>query len=201
MPLAFLLLFGAALLVYMGLENKSLQGILNDSNSPISNPVSTGTANPSQAITGVANTVGDSIQLVGANASTRAKVAAMLTMAHTLNGKPYQWGGGHIGWAIQAGYDCSGFVSAILHSAGYLSSPQSTQTLPSQPGILNGPGKYVSIFDRTDGGSPGNDHVIMNIAGQWWESGGSGGGGVHQISQPSPSYLTSFNRILHPKGL
>ena len=75
----------------------------------------------------------------------------MLNEAHLLNGLPYIWGGGHTepGLGRRAGYDCSGFVSEVLHSAGYLSSPDTTQTLPGSAGIVNGPGKYVTIYDRT----------------------------------------------------
>ena len=59
----------------------------------------------------------------------------MITEANALIGKPYVWGGGHSDWGPQSGYDCSGFVSAVLHAGGYLSSPQDTATLPSAPGI------------------------------------------------------------------
>ncbi len=47
----------------------------------------------------------------------------MVQEANSLVGKPYVWGGGHNGWGPQTGYDCSGFVSAVLHAGGYLSSP------------------------------------------------------------------------------
>ena len=170
--------------------------------------------------------------------------------------------------AVGAGYDCSGFVSQVLHSAGYLSSPDTTQTLPGTAGIVNGPGKYVTLYDRTiatlkiwvkklkmvtkremvnpasagvhvtrrqnansldavqmrvpkwvgewktihitklvrSADTSNNDeHVIIDIDGHWWESGGSsadgGAASVHPILNPSPGYLKSFNRILHPQGL
>jgi hypothetical protein len=192
----------------------------------------------------------------------------MLTEAHLLNELPYVWGGGHDdpAWLVTSGYDCSGFVSAVLHAAGYLSGPDTTQTLPDSAGILSGPGKYVTIYDRTIntmnfakpkkkaatsaamtlkqetlgvhmtgraskhsvsiGISPavqraieaaaiakGNaadntindEHVIIDLDGQWWESGGDASDGgaemVHQISNISQSYLKSFNLVLHPAGL
>src|ERR1019366_3144034 len=81
------------------------------------------------------------------------------------------WGGGHSNWALVDGYDCSGFVSAVLHAAGYLTTPVTTQTLPGQPGIASGPGRGVTIFDRADAASASEDHVIIDINGQWWESG------------------------------
>jgi cell wall-associated NlpC family hydrolase len=134
-----------------------------------------------------------------------AAVQAMVEKANSLLGKPYVWGGGHGDFGPQSGYDCSGFVSAVLHAGGFLSAPQDTQTLPDQPGIENGPGQYVTIYDRTDAGS-GEDHVIIDLAGQFYESGGQhgawgGGGGVEKIDRPSASYLASFNRVLHPAGL
>jgi cell wall-associated NlpC family hydrolase len=130
----------------------------------------------------------------------RIRVAAMQAMALALDGEPYVWGGGHAGWQVSAGYDCSGFVSAVLHAAGYLETPVTTQALPSQRNILRGPGRYITIFDRTDGGSLTEDHVLIDLHGQWWESGGSDAG-VHRIKRISASYLLTFNQILHPRGL
>jgi cell wall-associated NlpC family hydrolase len=134
------------------------------------------------------------------------RLATMVKAADALVGKPYVWGGGHNGFGPQPGYDCSGFVSAVLHAGGFLGAPQTTQTLPSEPGIASGPGKFVTIYDRTDGGSPNNDHVILELNGAWYESGGQagpwgGGGGVTRIQKPDPQYLATFNRQLHPLGL
>ena len=131
------------------------------------------------------------------------RIASMTAMAELLVGRPYVWGGGHGGWQIVPGYDCSGFVSAVLHAGGYLSTPQTTDTLPSQPGIQTGPGRYVTIFDRTASGTQG--HVIVDLNGTFYESGGSaasgGGAGVKKLGQPPYDYLLSFNTILHPAGL
>jgi cell wall-associated NlpC family hydrolase len=140
----------------------------------------------------------------GAAMTGDARVQAMVSMANSLIGKPYVWGGGHSGWGPQSGYDCSGFVSAVLHAGGYLSSPADTTSLPSQPNILAGPGQYVTIYDRDGTGQAG--HVIIQIAGQFYESGGQagswgGGGGVEKIRRPSDTYLATFNRVLHPAGL
>lgn len=132
------------------------------------------------------------------------RVAAMLTEANSLVGKPYVYGGGHSSWAPQSGYDCSGFVSAVLHAGGYLSSPQDTVSLPTQPGMESGPGQYVTVYDRALPGQSG--HVIIEIGGQFFESGGmhgawGGGGGVERIATPSASYLATFPTVLHPAGL
>lgn len=132
------------------------------------------------------------------------RIQSMVAEANSLLGKPYVWGGGHDNFGPQTGYDCSGFVSAVLHAGGYLTSPQDTETLPSAPGIESGPGQYVTIYDRTTPGQEG--HVIIEIDGQFYESGGEqgswgGGGGVEKIATPSASYLATFNQILHPEGL
>jgi cell wall-associated NlpC family hydrolase len=132
------------------------------------------------------------------------RIQAMIQEANSLVGKPYVWGGGHGGFGPQSGYDCSGFVSAVLHAGGYLSTPQDTTTLPQAPGIEQGPGQYVTIYDRNAPGQEG--HVIIEINGQFYESGGEhgswgGGGGVAPISTPSPEYLATFNQVLHPAGL
>jgi hypothetical protein len=132
------------------------------------------------------------------------KVDAMFRTALSLDGKPYVWGGGHGGWEPSAGYDCSGFVSAVLHSAGYLEAPATTNVLPASADIKKGPGEFVTIFDRTDP-ALGQGHVIIDIDGQWWESGGSntagGSASVHRIDNISVAYLATFNEILHPRGL
>lgn len=133
-----------------------------------------------------------------------AQVQAMTSMANSLVGKPYVIGGGHGGWGASSGYDCSGFVSAVLHAGGYLSQPVDTTALPNQAGMEPGPGQYVTVYDRALPGQSG--HVIIEINGQFYESGGShgawgGGGGVEKIGTPSAAYLASFPTVLHPSGL
>ncbi|HWF49782.1 MAG TPA: hypothetical protein VG294_03965 [Solirubrobacteraceae bacterium] len=136
--------------------------------------------------------------------SSRGKVEAMVRFADSVVGLPYVWGGGHGGWGPQPGYDCSGFVSAVLHAGGYLSQPVDTSALVGQPAILAGPGHVVTIYDRALPSASG--HVIISINGQFYESGGSsgpwgGGGGVAKIGTPSPAYLATFTNVLHPQGL
>jgi cell wall-associated NlpC family hydrolase len=136
--------------------------------------------------------------------SARQKLSAMRNTAELLNGLPYIYGGGHAGWTFSDGYDCSGFVSAILHAAGYLNQPVTTQTLAAQSDMKSGAGRWVTIFDRTDAPSTREDHVIIDINGQWWESGGgssSGGASVHRMTSVSASYLRGFNLVLHPRAL
>lgn len=108
-----------------------------------------GTGTSAQAVLTLAQEIG-SASITSASPPP-AKVAAMLSEARLLNRLPYVWGGGHTvpAWVVGAGYDCSGFVSAVLHSGGYLNSPETTQTLPGAAGIVRGRGRYVTIYDRT----------------------------------------------------
>jgi hypothetical protein len=122
---------------------------------------------------------------------------------HRLLGKPYVYGGGHGGRAPTSGYDCSGFVSAVLHAGGYLGEPVDTTALPSQPGILAGPGNHVTIYDRALSGENGHGDrrpvlllILGGEAGRW-----GGGGGVEKIGRPSAAYLATFPNVLHPSGL
>ena len=160
------------------------------------------------ATSGVAGLAGttSTTGTTGTSANAPQQVQAMVNMANSLIGKPYVYGGGHSGWGEQAGYDCSGFVvGACSTPAATSARRQNTQTLPGQPGIESGPGQYVTIYDRNTGPT-NNEHVIIEIDGQFYESGGmagswGGGGGVEKIATPSQSYLSSFTTILHPSGL
>jgi cell wall-associated NlpC family hydrolase len=129
----------------------------------------------------------------------RSRIEAMIRAADGLLGTPYVYGGGH---GASRGLDCSGFVSAVLRSGGYLNGAVTTEGFASQPGIASGPGRYVTIYDRTGCGA--NEHVIINLNGRFYESGGGSASGgapfVHQFT-PSASYLASFNTVLHPAGL
>ena len=157
-----------------------------------------------QAATGSTQAGVAPVSTTGGAGTSDPRVTAMVNEANSLVGKPYVFGGGHSGWAPQAGYDCSGFVSAVLHAGGYLSAPADTTSLPSQPGMVAGPGQNVTVYDRALPGDTG--HVIIEINGQFYESGGShgawgGGGGVQKIGTPSASYLATFTTVLHPDGL
>lgn len=145
---------------------------------------------------------------VPASGSAQQKLAAMMSMARSLVGKPYIWGGGHAGFVgnetALPGFDCSGFVSAVLHAGGYLSAPQTTATLISQPGIAAGPGHYVTIWDRPFGSQ---GHVIININGNWFECGGNSafnpaGGVAPMTPQGAAGELAGGGfQAYHPVGL
>ena len=135
----------------------------------------------------------------GLSPEERQRIETMIREADGLLGTPYVYGGGH---GAGGGLDCSGFVSAILRSGGYLNGAVTTEGFATQPGITSGPGRYVTIYDRTGCGP--NEHVIISINGRFYESGGGSASGgapfVHQFA-PSPAYLASFDTVLHPSGL
>ena len=167
-------------------------------------PPAAAPATPAEQLVGQGAPVQMQVQMSGGG----PKVQAMIKLADALLGKPYVYGGGHAGFVTNetslSGFDCSGFVSAVLHAGGYLSAPVDTTALPDQAGILPGPGQFVTIYDRA---LPGQDgHVIIEIDGQFYESGGragpwGGGGGVMKIRRPDADYLAAFPQVLHPAGL
>jgi uncharacterized protein YukE len=132
----------------------------------------------------------------------REQLQTMTRRADSLLGVPYVSGGGHGAWTSAGGLDCSGFVSAVLHSAGFLSGPQTTEGFASQAALASGHGQFVTIYDRTACGA--NEHVIIDLNGRFYEAGGGGASGgapyVHRFT-PSPEYLASFHTVLHPVGL
>jgi hypothetical protein len=104
----------------------------------------------------------------------------------------------------QAGTDCSGFVSSVLGplGAGVLKAPQTTQTIYDQPGIQDGKGKWITIFDRMTG-PVDQEHVIMSIGGQFFESGGQLGKGPSAMTAgEARSELAGGGfQIFHPAGM
>jgi cell wall-associated NlpC family hydrolase len=166
---------------------------------------------PNGTLTGVRGAVLGTGPLGGAGASgsgaptaeERRRIETMIRQADGLLGTPYAYGGGHsAGAPANGGLDCSGFVSAVLRSGGFMNGPVTTEGFAGQPGIASGAGHYVTIYDRTGCGP--NEHVIIDINGRFYESGGGSASGgapfVHEFA-PSSSYLASFNTVLHPAGL
>ena len=89
-------------------------------------------------------------------------VRQMIEAGNQIARTPYLWGGGHGKW-VDKGYDCSGSVSFVLASAGFLNSPLASGPLMSwgEPG----PGKWVTIYSN-----PG--HVYMVVAGIRFDTSG-----------------------------
>lgn len=109
--------------------------------------------------------------------------------------------------------DCSGFVSWVLDQGGMNTRDATTVTLPTAPGMSSGVGKFVTLWNRPLPGQSG--HVIIDITGNWFESGGRSQGGPHKMSNPdvlAELGVSSFGQLnsghttpngfspLHPTG-
>jgi cell wall-associated NlpC family hydrolase len=90
-------------------------------------------------------------------------VRQMIEAGNVIARSPYLWGGGHGKW-VDKGYDCSGSVSFVLASAGYLEAPLASGPLMSwgEPG----PGKWVTIYAH-------EGHVFMEVAGIRFDTSGA----------------------------
>jgi hypothetical protein len=114
--------------------------------------------------------------LAGTGQTGLAGAETMLVAAYSAVGGPYSQAnhdsfGQTAAELRRAGTDCSGFVSWVLDQVDPGFGNQTTVTLPDQTGILPGVGKYVTMWDRPLPGNQG--HVIINILGTWFESGGN----------------------------
>jgi hypothetical protein len=115
-------------------------------------------------------------------------VRRMIEAGNVIARSPYVWGGGHGKW-VDKGYDCSGSVSFVLASAGYLSSPLASGPLMSwgEPG----PGKWVTIY-ANDG------HVWMTVAGIRFDTSGQR---VTGSRWQNDMRSTAGFALRHPPGL
>ncbi len=69
--------------------------------------------------------------------------------------KPYIYGGGH-GSFKDAGYDCSGSVSYVLHAAGLIDSPMDSSDFMSWD--QSGPGQWITVYTNPQ-------HAFVQITG------------------------------------
>ncbi len=90
----------------------------------------------------------------------------------------YKWGGGHGSFDDPSGYDCSGFVSSVLHAGGLLNgSPRATGGLLSwgKPGE----GSEMTVWVR-ETSNPRQSHTFMTFKSgggtRFAEAGGNQGG-------------------------
>jgi membrane-bound lytic murein transglycosylase B len=114
--------------------------------------------------------------LAGAGQSGLAGAVTMLLAAYSAVGGPYSQANhdsfGQTAADLRlAGTDCSGFVSWVLDQVDPGFGTQTTVTLPAQAGVVPGVGQYVTMWDRPLPGDQG--HVIIDILGTWFESGGN----------------------------
>lgn len=102
---------------------------------------------------------------------------------------PYVYGGGH--GSFSGPYDCSGFVSAILHAGGLTGSTMTTDSLKGWG--EEGAGKNVTIGVR--GSTGANAHTMMQIGKYFFESGS--GHGAASVG----GWSGAFPIKRHPPGL
>ncbi len=82
-------------------------------------------------------------------------VKEVIAAANQIDGRPYVWGGGHLGWRSR-GYDCSGAVGYALHAAGMLDATMVSGQLASWG--VGGHGRWITVYANAE-------HVYMVIAG------------------------------------
>lgn len=129
----------------------------------------------------------------GASTGGPPAVQAMLQRARKYAFGPYDYGGGHGGFGkpgAKGGFDCSGYVSAIL-GPGVLPSPMAV-VQPMAGALQSGEGKYVTVGMR--GSSGKSAHTMIKIGNSYYESGG--GHGAAKVG----GWSGSFQKY-HPAGL
>ena len=100
-----------------------------------------------------------------APAGAPAAVAKAIAAANRISDKPYRWGGGHGRWE-DAGYDCSGTVSYVLHHAGLLAVARDSSDLMGFG--RSGRGRWITVYAH--GG-----HAYIDIAGLRFDTAGGRG--------------------------
>jgi peptidoglycan hydrolase-like protein with peptidoglycan-binding domain len=133
-----------------------------------------------------------------APAGAPAVVLAAVAAANRIHTKPYIYAGGHGQWN-DAGYDCSGAVSYVLHGAGLLSSPEDSGELESYGSP--GPGQWITIYADAQ-------HTFVVIAGIAFDTADYGGPnipsgtGPRWRSDPTGNLADGGDYIVrHPTGL
>ena len=91
------------------------------------------------------------------------RVKRAIRFANRIRRKPYKWGGGHQGWKIAKGYDCSGAVSYALHGARMLARPVPSGTLERWG--KKGKGRWITVYAHSG-------HTYAIIAGLRWDTAG-----------------------------
>jgi hypothetical protein len=83
------------------------------------------------------------------------QVKRIIWAGNKIRRKPYIWGGGHGVWN-DAGYDCSGSVSYVLHAAGLIKTSMDSSNFESwgQKGI----GQWITVYTNPA-------HAFLEVAG------------------------------------
>jgi hypothetical protein len=137
-----------------------------------------------------------------APADAPAAVLAVIAAGNQIHTLPYLWGGGHQTFdlgADQAGVDCSGSTSYLLHAAGLLDTPLTSTDLESwgEPG----PGRWITVYAN----SAHTWIVVAGIAMDTAEYGGApvpAGSGPRWRAQPLANLQDGQSYVIrHPAGL
>jgi hypothetical protein len=115
-------------------------------------------------------------------------VAKAIAAANRISGKPYRWGGGHGRWE-DAGYDCSGTVSYVLHHAGLLDVARDSSGLMGFG--RRGAGRWITVYAH--GG-----HAYIVIAGLRFDTSGRGEEGPRWRAERGS---TAGYTVRHPTSL
>ena len=128
----------------------------------------------------------DGLAIAPANAP--AAVKAMIAAGNEIHAKPYKYGGGHGRWK-DSGYDCSGSMSYVFHTAGLLD-----QALDST-GFMSwgdaGKGQWVTNYANSG-------HSYMVIAGLRFDTSGRAGDGSRWDTEMRSARGYT---VRHPEGL
>ena len=106
-----------------------------------------------------------------------------------LDGKPYRMGGGHKSFEDRA-YDCSGTVSYLLHHAGCLDEPTTSDALRKFG--KKGEGEWITVYAR-------RGHVFLSVAGLRFDTGYTDGS--HGPQWTTRSRPANGAAVRHPAGL
>jgi cell wall-associated NlpC family hydrolase len=90
------------------------------------------------------------------------EIVDAINAANSIAGMPYRYGGGHKTTFVDAGYDCSGSVSYLLHGGGLLDSPLDSSSFMKWGEA--GKGKWITVYTN-----PG--HAFVVIAGLRFDTG------------------------------
>jgi hypothetical protein len=117
-------------------------------------------------------------------------VLRAIAAGNNIKDKPYRWGGGHRK-IEDTGYDCSGTVSYVLHHAGLLNSPTTSDGLRHFGD--KGEGEWITVYAK-DG------HAFIVVAGLRLDTSGSDGRDRGPRWTKHSRSLHGF-RARHPEGL
>ena len=117
-------------------------------------------------------------------------VKKIIAAANSIATKPYRWGGGHKGFAMDTGYDCSGAISFALNASNLIAAPLNSSGFMSwgKPGV----GKWVTVYTN-----PG--HAFLVVAGLRFDTGYRGWSRAAAKGQ-APGSGPRWGLMRSPKG-